>query len=68
VNGMRTLAAKLRRFRYRGLAVGVREQGQTLIEYALIIGSIAVVVAVILPLIWPALEPGFQTVISTFGG
>ena len=45
----------------------VREEGQGLVEYALILVLVAVVVIVILTLLGPAIGNVFSTIKSSFG-
>jgi hypothetical protein len=47
---------------------GSGERGQTLVEYSLILLLIVLVTIPALLLVWPALAPGFQTVINTIVG
>ena len=42
-----------------------RESGQTLVEYVLVLSLVVLVAVVMLPLIFPPLQPGFNTVVDT---
>jgi Flp pilus assembly pilin Flp len=41
------------------------QSGQTLVEYSLLLGLIALAAVVVLPLLFPPLHPGLETVIDT---
>ncbi len=52
----------------RTMAARLREEGQGLVEYALILVLVAVVVIVILALLGPAIGNIFSNIVSGMGG
>lgn len=55
----------LRKFKNNVLATFTDEKGQGMVEYALIIGLVAVVVIAVLVLLGPAISAKFQTIIDS---
>lgn len=57
----------LRRLRNRLLSVLGNQKGQGMVEYALILGLVAVVVIAVLVLLGPAIAAKFQTIVDSLG-
>lgn len=55
----------LRKFKNKLLAVLRNENGQGMVEYALIIGLVAIVVIAVLVLLGPAISAKFQAIIDS---
>lgn len=54
----------LNKFRNYALSILKQEKGQGMVEYALIIGLVAVVVIAVLVLLGPAISAKFQAIIN----
>lgn len=55
----------LSRFRNYILSVVKNEKGQGMVEYALILGLVAVIVIAVLALLGPAIAAKFQTIVDS---
>lgn len=54
----------LKKFKNYALSVFKKEEGQGMIEYALLVGLIAIVVIVVLVLLGPAISAKFQAIVD----